>query len=272
MSSPRRRVLTRRVRGFENFAIPTSGAAIHGVRGGSGPPVLLLHGIPETHLMWHKVAPALAANYTIVATDLRGYGASAKPPSDPDHAPYGMRALANDQVEVMASLGFNRFAVVGHDRGARCAYRLALDHPAAVSHLAVMDIVPTGDAYARADREFAHSYWMWAFLSAPEPVPEQLISAAPHVLVDFMLDNWPSQPRSFPDEVRAAYIAAFRDPETVHAICEEYRAAATVDVAADEADRGGAASSARRSCCGVPRAWWPACTTRSPSGAPGPRT
>lgn len=135
---------------FEDFTITTSGAAIHGMKGGSGSPVLLLHGIPETRLMWHKVAPALAERFTVVATDLRGYGASGKPPSTPDHAPYRMRALAQDQVEVMAALGFDRFAVAGHDRGARCAYRLALDHPAAVSHLAVMDIVPIADAHARA--------------------------------------------------------------------------------------------------------------------------
>jgi len=224
--------------GFEEFDIQTSETVIHGVRGGSGPPVLLLHGIPETHLMWHKVAPALAEEYTVVATDLRGYGASGKPPSTPDHAPYRMRAIASDQVEVMAALGFDRFAVAGHDRGGRCAYRLALDHPATVSHLAVLDIVPTADAYASTDREFNLGYWVWSFLAAPEPVPEQLIGAAPHVLVDFMLDDWTAKPGAFPDEVRAAYVAAFRDPATVHAICEEYRAAATLGVADDEADRG----------------------------------
>lgn len=149
-----------------------------------------------------------------------------------------MRALAQDQVEVMAALGFDRFAVAGHDRGARCAYRLALDHPAAVSHLAVMDIVPIADAYARADRDFSLGYWVWSFLAAPEPVPERLIGAAPHVLVDYMLDDWSAVPDAFPDEVRAAYVAAFSDPATVHAICEEYRAAPTLDVADDEADRG----------------------------------
>jgi haloacetate dehalogenase len=224
--------------GFDEFDIPTSQTTIHGVRGGCGPPVLLLHGIPETHLMWHRVAPALAERFTVVATDLRGYGASGKPPSAPAHGPYGMRAIARDQIEVMAALGFDRFAVVGHDRGARCAYRMALDHPAAVSHLAVLDVVPTGEAYARADADFSLGYWVWSFLAAPEPVPEQLIAAAPRVLVDHMLDAWSEVPGAFPEQVRAAYAEAFTDPATVHAICEEYRAAATLDVADDEADRG----------------------------------
>jgi haloacetate dehalogenase len=222
--------------GFDEFDISTSATTIRGVRGGSGPPVLLLHGIPETHLMWHRVAPALAERFTVVATDLRGYGASGKPPSTPDHQPYRMRAIAQDQVDVMATLGFDRFAVVGHDRGARCAYRMALDHPAVISHLAVLDIIPTGEAFARADRDFSLGYWMWSFLAAPVPVPERLIAAAPEVLVDHMLDAWSDVPGVFPASVREAYIAPFRDPATVHAICEEYRAAATLDVADDDAD------------------------------------
>ena len=188
--------------------------------------------------MWHRVAPALAERFTVVATDLRGYGASGKPPSTPDHGRYRMRTIARDQVEVMAALGFDRFAVVGHDRGARCAYRMAFDHPAAVSHLAVLDVVPTGEAYARADRDFDLGYWVWSFLAAPEPVPEAMIAAAPRVLVDHMLDAWSDAPGVFPDTVREAYVAAFTDPATIHAICEEYRAAATLDVADDEADRG----------------------------------
>jgi haloacetate dehalogenase len=223
--------------GFGEFDIPTSQTTIHGVRGGAGPPVLLLHGIPETHLMWHRVAPALAERFTVVATDLRGYGASGKPSSTPDHAPYRMRAIAQDQVEVMASLGFDLFAIVGHDRGARCAYRMALDHPAAISRLAVLDIVPTGEAFARADRDFSLGYWVWSFLAAPEPVPETLIAGAPDMFVNHMLDGWSEVPDVFPDEVRAEYIAKFRDPATVHAICEEYRAAATLDHEHDAADR-----------------------------------
>jgi haloacetate dehalogenase len=224
--------------GFEVFDIQTSGATIHGRRGGSGPPVLLLHGIPETHLMWHRVAPALAEQYTVVAADLRGFGDSSKPTSTADHEPYSMRAMARDQLQLMRSLGYDQFRVVGHDRGARCAYRLALDEPDAVTRLAVMDVIPIGEAWSRADRKFSLSYWVWSFLAAPEPVPEQFIGAAPAVLVNFMLDRWPKVKDAFPAEVRTEYIEKFKNPETVHAICEEFRAAATVDFEQDEADRG----------------------------------
>jgi haloacetate dehalogenase len=226
---------------FEGFTlerIDVGGIELRVRHGGSGPPVLLLHGIPETHLMWHRVAPALARRHTVVATDLRGFGASATPPSAPDHAPYAMRAIAAEQVEVMRALGYGRFAVVGHDRGARCAYRMALDHPAVVTRLAVLDIVPTGDAYRLADADFSLGYWVWSFLAAPAPVPERLIAAAPDVFVDHMLDGWSTTPDAFAPEVRRAYVDAFRDPATVHAICEEYRAAATLDRAHDDADRG----------------------------------
>ncbi|WP_329100854.1 alpha/beta hydrolase [Micromonospora sp. NBC_01699] len=224
--------------GFEEFDISTSAATIHGRRGGSGPPVLLLHGIPETHLMWHRVAARLAERYTVVATDLRGWGGSGKPSSTADHEPYSMRAIARDQIEVMRNLGYPRFGVVGHDRGARCAYRLALDEPDAVNRLAVMDVVPIGDAYGRAERRFSLAYWVWSFLAAPEPVPEQFIGAAPEVLVNFMLDTWAEVKDAFPAEVRAEYVRQFSDPDTVHAICEEFRAASTVDYQQDVADRG----------------------------------
>lgn len=223
---------------FEAFDIATTGTTIHGRRGGSGPPILLLHGIPETHLMWHRVAPRLAEHFTVVATDLRGFGDSGTPASAPDHEPYSMREIARDQVEVMRALGHEQFAVAGHDRGARCAYRMALDHQSTVTRLAVLDIVPTSDAFRRADMDFSVGYWVWSFLAAPEPVPEQLIAAAPAVIVDHMLDAWAETPDVFPAEVRAEYIDKFRDPETVHAICEEYRAAATLDYEHDEADRG----------------------------------
>jgi haloacetate dehalogenase len=223
---------------FSIFDIETTGTTIHGVRGGEGPPVLLLHGIPETHLMWHRVAPAIAARFTVVATDLRGYGDSGTPPTTPDHSPYSMRSIAVDQVEVMRELGFDRFAAVGHDRGARCAYRMALDHPSAVTRLAVLDVVPTGDAFRLADMDFALGYWVWSFLAADAPVPETLIAQAPDVVVDHMLDAWSAEPDAFTPAVRAAYVAQFSEPATVHAICEEYRAAATLDYAHDEADRG----------------------------------
>lgn len=224
--------------GFEEFDVAVSGTTIHGRRGGSGPPLLLLHGIPETHLMWHRVAPTLASEFTIVAADLRGYGDSGKPPSVDNHGPYAMRELARDQVELMTALGHERFGVAGHDRGARCAYRMALDHPAAVSRLAVLDIVPTGDAFRRADAEFALGYWIWSFLAAPSPIPERLVERSPATIVDHMLDEWSAVPDVFPPEVRREYIATLSDPATIHAVCEEYRAAATLDVEHDEADRG----------------------------------
>ncbi|PZF84596.1 alpha/beta fold hydrolase [Jiangella anatolica] len=223
--------------GFEEFTVATGGGTVFGRRGGSGPPVLLLHGMPQTHLMWRLVAPELACEFTVVVTDLRGYGASGAPDSDPGHARYAMRELARDQVEVMRRLGHERFAVAGHDRGARCAYRAALDHPGRVEALAVLDIVPTADAFARADRDFALGYWVWSFLAAPAPVPERLIAGAPDAFVDHLLDTWADRPELLTDDVRPAYRAQFRDPARVHAICEQYRAAATYDVAHDEADR-----------------------------------
>src|SRR5258708_22587122 len=174
---------------FEEFDISTTGASIHGRGGGIGPPLVRRHGIPETHLMGHRVAPHLAERYTVVATDLRGYGDSGKPPSTADHEPYSMRAIGSDQLEVMRHLGYDQFSIAGHDRGARCAYRFALDHPDAVLRLAVMDVVPVGAAYDRADNDFSLAYWQWSFLASPEPTPEQFINASPAIMVDFMLDN-----------------------------------------------------------------------------------
>ena len=246
--------------GFEEFDIRVSGTTIHGRRGGAGSPVLLLHGIPETHLMWHRVAPRLTDRHTVVATDLRGHGDSGRPPSAPDHAPYAMRELANDQIEVMHALGHQRFAVAGHDRGARCAYRMALDHPKAVDRLAVLDIVPTGAAFASADMRFSLGYWVWSFLAAPHPVPETLIGANPATLVNHMLDTWADDLSAFPPELRATYIEKFASPQTIHAICEQYRAATTLDYAHDEADRGRAAITcpvlALWSVTGAVNAWY----------------
>jgi haloacetate dehalogenase len=205
--------------------------------GSAGPPVVLLHGFPETHLMWRGVAPLLARDFTVVCADLRGYGASGCPPSAPDHAPYSKRAMAQDVVEVMRHLGFPRFSIVGHDRGARVAYRLALDHPESVDRLAVLDIVPTADVWSRADDRFALGYWPWSLLAQREPLPERLIAAAPSAIVDDAFANWGSSANAFDPEIRAAYVAALRDPDHAHAICEEYRAASAIDREHDEADR-----------------------------------
>ena len=236
--------------GFSQATIDTGEAQIRVRHAGSGPPVLLLHGIPETHVMWHKVAPRLARDFTVVAADLRGYGDSSTPPSRPDHAPYSKRATARDQIEVMRQLGFESFSVVGHDRGARCAYRMALDHPERITRLAVLDIVPTGDAFRRANMSFAMDFWVWFFLAQPADLPERIIGANPQTMLDYMLDGWSKIPNAFSPDVRAEYARAFSKPETLHAICEEYRAAATLDYEIDESDRG-----KRRIACPVLALW-----------------
>jgi haloacetate dehalogenase len=237
--------------GFEPVPVTTSQTMIFAVAGGSGPPVLLLHGFPQTHLMWGDVAPLLAEQFTVVCADLRGYGSSGCPVSTADHAPYAKRAMAADMVEVMRQLGFSRFSVAGHDRGGRVAYRMALDHPAAVARLAVLDIVPTGDAWDRADARFAAGYWPWSLLAQPEPFPERLVAAAPGAVVDAALSGWGSAPSAFSPDVRAAYTAALSDPAHVHAVCEEYRAAAGIDRAHDAADR----TAGRRIGCPVLVLW-----------------
>src|SRR5918994_255328 len=164
---------------FTHRQITTSGAVINLRHGGDGPPVLLLHGHPQTHAMWHRIAPRLTQTYTVVCADLRGYGDSSKPPTTPDHEPYSKRAMAQDQVETMQALGFERFAVVGHDRGGRCAYRMALDHPERIVALSVLDIIPTAEHFQRTDMAFAMGYWHWFFLAQPHPLPERLIASDP---------------------------------------------------------------------------------------------
>jgi haloacetate dehalogenase len=219
---------------FDGFALEFIDVGAVRVRvrhGGSGPPLLLLHGHPQTHVMWHRVAPLLARDFTVVAPDLRGYGDSSKPPTTDDHAPYSKRAMAADQVALMRHFGFSEFSVAGHDRGGRVAYRLALDHPECVVKLAVLDIIPTGEAFRRADMRFALGYWHWFFLAQPAPLPEQLIGANPDAY--YFRDR-----RPFAAEALADYLRVVHDPDTIHAMCEDYRAGATFDFALDEADRG----------------------------------
>jgi haloacetate dehalogenase len=230
--------------GFELATVDVGEARLRVRHGGSGPPLLLLHGHPQTHAMWHAVAPRLARDFTVVCPDLRGYGESSKPPSTPDHEPYSKRAMARDQVALMESLGFESFSVCGHDRGGRCAYRLALDHPERVRRLAVLDIVPTGEAFRRTDMSFALGYWHWFFLAQPEPLPERLIGADPDAYY------FRGARSLFAPEALDDYLRAVRNPATIHAMCEDYRAAATIDFEHDEADRG-----RRRIACPVLALW-----------------
>jgi haloacetate dehalogenase len=222
--------------GFETRRVATPGSSIFARIGGAGPPLLLIHGFPETHLMWREVAPRLAADFTIVCVDLRGQGSSDCPASDAAHAPYSKRAMASELVEVMGQLGFPRFAVAGHDRGGRVAYRMALDHPGSVERLAVLDVIPIADAWQRADSRLTLSFWPWSLLAQPPPLPERLISAAPDAVIDDAASQWGTAADRFPPEIREAYAAVLRDPRRAHAICEEFRSAATLDREHDEAD------------------------------------
>lgn len=222
--------------GFTRARISTSGAEINLVHGGSGPPLLLLHGYPQTHAIWHKIAPRLAEQFTVVAADLRGYGDSSKPESDPEHAAYSKRASAQDQVEAMLTLGFDRFDVAGHDRGGRVAHRMALDHPERLRRWAVLDIVPTHKIFASVDRAVATGYYHWFFLIQPGGLPETLIGADPEFYLRSKLTAWGADPNAFTPEAMAEYLRCFRDPEAIHASCEDYRAAASIDLAHDESD------------------------------------
>jgi haloacetate dehalogenase len=206
-------------------------------RGGSGPPLLLLHGNPQTHFMWHAVAPQLAKRFTVICPDLRGYGGSLKPTATSDHAPYAKRAMARDLVELMEHFGYRRFLIAGHDRGARVAHRLALDCPDRVERLALLDIVPTVEAFERADMAFALGYYHWFWLAQPHPYPEVLINTAPDIWFTTHTTRGPKSDDLFHPEALADYLAAVRSPDTIRGICEDYRAAASIDLEHDRASR-----------------------------------
>lgn len=221
---------------FETREVRTESSTVFLRFAGSGPPLLLLHGFPQTHLMWRWVGPRLSARFTIVCADLRGYGHSGCPASAEGHAPYSKRAMASEMVEVMRQMDFPRFSVAGHDRGARVAYRMALDHPESVERLAVLDIVPTETVWAHADVRFALAYWPWSLLAQPEPLAERMLVVAAEAIVDNALSAWGSNASAFPADIRAAYVEALREPGHAHAIAEEYRAAASIDRAHDRED------------------------------------
>src|SRR5436305_12053436 len=222
--------------GFERRRVETSGAEINLVTGGSGPPLLLLHGYPQTHVMWRKIAPRLAQEFTLVIPDLRGYGDSSKPPSTQDHATYSKRALARDQVETMAALGFERFRVAGHDRGARVTHRLVRDHAGRIERAALLDIVPTLYRFETIDQKAATGSFHWFFLIQPSPFPEQMIGASTELFLKKML-GLAGRPGAHEPEAYAGYLRCFGNPETVRATCDEYRAGATIDLDHDRADR-----------------------------------
>ena len=235
--------------GFTKTRIETKGATINLVHGGSGPPLLLLHGNPFNYVMWHKIAPELARDFTVVAADLRGYGDSSKPDGGTDHAAYSFRAMADDQVEIMAKLGFDSFLLAGHDRGARVSHRLALDHPDKVVKLALIDIVPTHTALTELPLGWARESYHWFFLAQPYDYPERLICADLEYYMRKKLDKKGVGLSPFTEEAMAEYIRCCT-PEQIHAVCEDYRATLTIDFALDSADFG-----AKLIACPVQALW-----------------
>ena len=223
--------------GFKTFDIQTSDSQveIHGVVGGSGPPVLLIHGNPLTHVHWHLVAPRLAKHFTVVATDLRGYGDSSKPRGLPDHSNYSFRRMAQDQVDVMAHFGFDKFCVAGHDRGARTAYRMALDHPGRVLKFASVDIIPTHFVLTHINREWALNSYHWFFMAQPYDIPEKLLEGKEQYYIEKKLTKMGIGKGGFTPETLAEY-ARCCTPENLHGVCEDYRAAATLDFEMDKTD------------------------------------
>jgi haloacetate dehalogenase len=223
--------------GFGVREIQASETMIHLRSGGSGPPLLLLHGYPQTHVMWHRVAPALAAEFTVVCPDLRGYGDSGKPPSDPEHQTYSKRKTAADLVQVMATLGFDQFMLAGHDRGGRVAHRMALDHPDRIQKASFLDIVPTRKIFEATNQEIATGYYHWFFLIQPNGLPERLIGSDPLFYLRAKLGHWgKGGVEIFTPEALSEYERCFSNPDMIHASCEDYRASASIDLVHDEAD------------------------------------
>ncbi|NGZ87670.1 alpha/beta fold hydrolase [Duganella aceris] len=221
---------------FERHTIDVGGIHINCVKGGSGPALLLLHGHPQTHAIWHKVAPQLAERYTVIAADLRGYGDSGKPPGLPDHSNYSKRVMAEDQLRLMRRFGHDRFLVLAHDRGARVAYRMALDHPQAVERLVTLDIAPTLAMYEQTSQAFATAYYHWFFLIRPAPFPETLINSHPGEYLKHTIGGRSAGLAPFTDAAYAEYLRCLQDPATVHGICEDYRASAGIDLDHERAD------------------------------------
>ena len=222
--------------GFTRVQIQTSGSRIVTVHGGNGPPLLLLHGNPFTHLSWHKFAPRLAQEFHVVATDLRGYGDSEKPPGGDDHSGYSFRAMAQDQVEVMAALGFPRFYAAGHDRGARVLHRMCLDHPQNIVRAAILDIIPQHHLFTYPTREWAKASYHWFFMIQPYDLPERLMGADPDFFIRTKLAKTSRGLSFFGEQALAEYIRCFRNPATIHAMCEDYRATYGIDFEMDKID------------------------------------
>jgi haloacetate dehalogenase len=235
---------------FTSEQIDVNGVALHVRTGGTGPPLLLLHGYPQTHVMWHRVAPRLAQNFRVIAPDLRGYGASAKPPAGDDYEGYSKRTMARELVQLMAQLGFTSFALAGHDRGARVAYRMALDHPQVVEKLVIMDIIPTLEQFEGLGWRGSLFGYHWYFLAQPPPLPERLIAHEPELYLRTAMSSWAGDMNAIDGEGFAAYLAAFT-PETIRASCDDYRAGARIDTELDRQDR----DAGRRITCPVLALW-----------------
>ena len=266
--------------GFERKLATIGEIDIACLVGGSGPPVLLLHGFPQNKAMWARVAPLLARHFTVICADLRGYGDSAKPACLPDRSNYAFRAFAADQLGLMRQLGFERFHVIGHDRGGRTGHRMALDHPDAVATLTVMDIVPTHAMFMATNRDIASAYWHWYFLSQPEPFPERLIGGDPDFFYETCLAGWgATQLADFAPEMLAEYRRAWRDPAMIHGSCSDYRAAASIDLEHDIADIERkvtrptlafyGASGVMARLFDIPAEWRKRCATLSATSLPG---